>query len=37
MLYGRMDLAYDGQGWAKLLEYNADTPTSFYESTAFQG
>lgn len=36
MLYGRMDLAYDGQGPAKLLEYNADTPTSFYESTAFQ-
>jgi len=35
-LYGRFDLAYDGKGPAKLLEYNADTPTSLYESTAFQ-
>ena len=35
-LYGRMDLAYDGTGPAKLLEYNADTPTSLYESAAFQ-
>lgn len=35
-LYGRMDLAYGGTGPAKLLEYNADTPTSFFESTAFQ-
>ncbi|MCL7463765.1 glutathionylspermidine synthase family protein [Phaeovulum sp. NW3] len=35
-LYGRMDLAYDGQGPAKLLEYNADTPTALYESAAFQ-
>lgn len=35
-LYGRMDLAYDGKGPAKLLEYNADTPTSLFESTAFQ-
>ncbi|MEH7829146.1 glutathionylspermidine synthase family protein [Gemmobacter denitrificans] len=35
-LYGRMDLAYDGAGPAKLLEYNADTPTSLYESAAFQ-
>lgn len=35
-LYGRMDLAYDGQGPAKLLEYNADTPTSLYESASFQ-
>ena len=25
-LYGRFDLAYDGTGDAKLLEYNADTP-----------
>ena len=31
-LYGRFDLAYDGHGPAKLLEYNADTPTSLYES-----
>lgn len=35
-IYGRMDLAYDGRSPAKLLEYNADTPTSLYESAAFQ-
>ncbi|MDO5612038.1 MAG: glutathionylspermidine synthase family protein [Paracoccus sp. (in: a-proteobacteria)] len=35
-VYGRMDLAYDGSGPAKLLEYNADTPTSLYESASFQ-
>ncbi|MGY9005189.1 MAG: glutathionylspermidine synthase family protein [Alphaproteobacteria bacterium] len=35
-LYGRMDLSYDGQGPAKLLEYNADTPTALYESAVFQ-
>ena len=35
-LYGRFDLAYDGQGPAKLYEYNADTPTSVYETGAFQ-
>ncbi|NCO20858.1 MAG: glutathionylspermidine synthase family protein [Rhodobacterales bacterium] len=35
-VYGRFDLAYDGSGPAKLLEYNADTPTSLYESAAFQ-
>ncbi|SCA55665.1 putative enzyme [Candidatus Terasakiella magnetica] len=35
-LYGRMDFSYDGSGPAKLLEYNADTPTSLYESAAFQ-
>lgn len=35
-LYGRMDLAYDGRGPAVLLEYNADTPTSLYESASFQ-
>ena len=35
-LYGRMDLAYDGTGPAKLLEYNADTPTSLYEAGHFQ-
>ncbi|WP_435165549.1 glutathionylspermidine synthase family protein [Falsirhodobacter sp. 1013] len=34
-VYGRMDLAYDG-GDAKLLEYNADTPTSLYETASFQ-
>lgn len=35
-LYGRFDLAYDGAGPAKLLEYNADTPTSLYEAAVFQ-
>ena len=35
-LYGRMDFAYDGKGPAKLFEYNADTPTSLYESGVFQ-
>jgi glutathionylspermidine synthase len=35
-LYGRMDFAYDGSSPAKLLEYNADTPTSLYESSVFQ-
>lgn len=35
-LYGRFDLSYDGTGPAKLLEYNADTPTSLYESASFQ-
>ena len=35
-LYGRMDLSYDGKSPAKLLEYNADTPTSLYESASFQ-
>ncbi|MBY5991926.1 glutathionylspermidine synthase family protein [Ferrimonas balearica] len=35
-LYARMDLAYDGKGPAKLLENNADTPTSLYESAFFQ-
>lgn len=35
-LYGRFDLIYDGIGPAKMIEYNADTPTSLYESAAFQ-
>ncbi|GAA6208201.1 glutathionylspermidine synthase family protein [Cognatishimia sp. WU-CL00825] len=35
-IYGRFDLAYDGNGPAKMLEYNADTPTSLYESASFQ-
>lgn len=35
-LYGRFDFAYDGNGPAKLLEYNADTPTSLYETAVFQ-
>jgi glutathionylspermidine synthase len=35
-LYGRLDLAFSGHGPAKLLEYNADTPTSIFESAVFQ-
>lgn len=35
-LYGRFDLAYDGEGPAKLLEYNADTPTALFEASVFQ-
>lgn len=35
-LYGRLDLRYDGKGPAKLLEYNADTPTSAFETGVFQ-
>ena len=35
-LYGRMDFSYNGNGPAKLLELNYDTPTSLYEAAAFQ-
>ncbi|MDX9862240.1 MAG: glutathionylspermidine synthase family protein, partial [Rhodospirillales bacterium] len=35
-LYGRFDFAYGAGGPAKLLEYNADTPTSLFESAVFQ-
>lgn len=35
-LYGRFDLAYDGTGPAKMLEYNADTPTAVFETAYFQ-
>jgi glutathionylspermidine synthase len=35
-LYGRIDLRFDGHGPAKLLEYNADTPTSLFEAAVFQ-
>ncbi len=35
-LYGRFDLSYDGQAEPKLLEYNADTPTSLFESSIAQ-
>lgn len=35
-LYSRIDLAYTGQGPAKLLENNADTPTSLYETGFWQ-
>jgi glutathionylspermidine synthase len=35
-LYGRFDLAYDGKSPPKMLEYNADTPTSLLESAVAQ-
>ena len=35
-VYGRFDLRYDGSGPAKLLEYNADTPTSLLEASVVQ-
>ncbi|MDP0398821.1 MULTISPECIES: glutathionylspermidine synthase family protein [Tsukamurella] len=35
-VYGRFDLRYDGRRPAKLLEYNADTPTSLLEAAVVQ-
>ncbi|MDL2210357.1 glutathionylspermidine synthase family protein [Desulfovibrio sp. OttesenSCG-928-O18] len=35
-LYGRFDFAYDGKNPVKMYEFNADTPTSLYESAYFQ-
>jgi glutathionylspermidine synthase len=35
-IYGRFDLAYDGRTPPKLLEYNADTPTSLLEAAVIQ-
>ncbi len=35
-LYGRFDLAYDGRTPPKLLEYNADTPTTLIEAAVAQ-
>ena len=35
-IYGRFDLAFDGSGPPKLLEYNADTPTSLVEAAVIQ-
>ncbi|BCJ71323.1 putative glutathionylspermidine synthase [Catellatospora sp. IY07-71] len=35
-LYGRFDLWYDGSGPPKMLEYNADTPTSLIEASIIQ-
>jgi glutathionylspermidine synthase len=35
-LYGRFDLAYDGVSVPKMLEYNADTPTSLLEAAVIQ-
>jgi len=35
-IVGRFDLAYNGSGPPKLLEYNADTPTSLLEAAVIQ-
>lgn len=35
-LYGRFDFMYNGDGPPKLLEYNADTPTSLFEAAVIQ-
>ena len=35
-IYGRFDLAWDGKGMPRLLEYNADTPTSLVEAAIAQ-
>jgi glutathionylspermidine synthase len=35
-LYGRLDLAWNGEGHPKLLEYNADTPTALIEAAVVQ-
>jgi glutathionylspermidine synthase len=35
-LYGRFDMLYDGSAPPKLLEYNADTPTSLLEAAVIQ-
>ncbi len=35
-IYGRFDLAYDGVGPPKMLEFNADTPTGLVEASVAQ-
>jgi glutathionylspermidine synthase len=35
-VYGRFDFAYDGKSAPKMLEYNADTPTSLMEAAVVQ-
>ncbi len=35
-IYGRFDLVYDGKNPPKMLEYNADTPTSLFEASVVQ-
>lgn len=35
-VYGRFDLAFDGRGAPRLLEYNADTPTALVEAAVAQ-
>ena len=35
-VYGRFDLAYDGVGTPRMMEYNADTPTALVEAAVAQ-
>ncbi len=35
-VYGRFDLAFDGVGPPKMMEYNADTPTALVEASVAQ-
>lgn len=35
-IYGRFDFSYDGSAPPKMLEYNADTPTSLLEASVIQ-
>lgn len=35
-VYGRFDLVYDGENPPKMLEYNADTPTTLIETAVVQ-
>jgi glutathionylspermidine synthase len=35
-IYGRFDFGYDGINPPKMLEFNADTPTSLYEASVVQ-
>jgi len=35
-IYGRFDLLFDGASPPKLLEFNADTPTSLMEAAVIQ-
>lgn len=35
-LVGRFDLAWDGNGPPKMMEYNADTPTALFEAAVVQ-
>ena len=35
-IYGRFDFSYDGINPPKMLEFNADTPTSLYEASIIQ-
>jgi glutathionylspermidine synthase len=36
LIYGRFDLVFDRKGTVKMLEYNADTPTTLLEAACIQ-